>query len=134
VLRAAAYATGVEFADAESDEQAFPDVGPDNVHFERVNGAAELDLVEGRTDGDYHPARSTERAQMASVVIRALIHAEPDTAGSSDVSTASADGEAATPAVSRAGMGGEENLALLLLLLLPVAVVYGRRRRDPHSD
>jgi hypothetical protein len=132
VLRGAAYAMGMDMDEVESDEQAFPDVGPDNVHFERVNGAEEMGLVQGRTDGRYYPAESTERAQMASVVVRSLIQAESDAAGAAGddeaVAAASAGGEGAQAALL-AGMGGEEHLALLLLLLLPVAVVYGHRRR-----
>jgi hypothetical protein len=138
VLRAAAYASGVDLDSVESDDQAFPDVGPDNVHFERVNGAAELGLVAGRTDGRYYPASSTERAQMASVVVRSLIHVEQGAAATSARSTANPDDTGAAAgssgggplaAAAQLGVGAEEGLALLLLLLLPAAVLHGRRHR-----
>jgi hypothetical protein len=136
VLRAAAFATGVEFEDLESDEQAFPDVAEDNVHFERVNGANELELVLGKTDGTYGPADSTRRDQMASLVVRSLIHVEQETAGDGDVGAGSSEAAAAagaaapgSPVVQQLALGSEEGLALLLLVLLPMAVLYGRRQR-----
>jgi hypothetical protein len=134
VLRAAAYATGVDFAALESDEQAFDDVGEDNVHFERVNGANELELVLGKTDGTYGPAESTRRDQMASLVVRSLIHVEQETAGEGDGASASEAGAvgtagSGTPAAQQMAIGGEEGLALLVLVLLPMAAFYGRRQR-----
>jgi hypothetical protein len=135
VLRAAAYASGADLDDVESDEQAFPDVGPDNVHFGRVNGAAELGLVAGRTDGRFYPDNSTERAQMASVVVRSLIHVEGTAGGGGNASSsdagaaASSSGAGPLAAATQAGVGSEEGMALLLLLLLPAVVVYGRRQR-----
>jgi hypothetical protein len=134
VLRAAAYATGVDFEELESDEQAFEDVGEDNVHFERVNGAYELELVLGKTDGTYGPSDSTRRDQMASLVVRTLIHVEQETAGTGD-DAGSSEAAAFVPAGSGApltgqlAIGGEEGLALLVLFLLPMAVLHGRRRR-----
>jgi hypothetical protein len=85
VLRAHAFATGQDVEDLESDEQAFEDVGEDNVHFERVNGAAELGLIRGRTDGLFHPDAPTRRDQMATLMARLLAGIEgsetADTAG-----------------------------------------------------
>jgi hypothetical protein len=72
VLRAHAFATGQDVAALESDEQAFDDVGPDNVHFRRVNGAAELGLVRGRSATAFEPAADTRRDQMATLMARLL--------------------------------------------------------------
>jgi hypothetical protein len=136
VLRAAAYATGVAFEDVESDDRAFPDVGPDNVHFERVNGAAEMGLVAGRTDGRFHPANSTERAQMASVVVRSLIHIERAGAGGGAAGASDAGAVGSSPgngplaaAAAQVDLMSEEGLALLLLVLLPAVVLSARRQR-----
>jgi hypothetical protein len=85
VLRAHAFATGQDVEDLESDEQAFEDVGEDNVHFARVNGAAELGLIRGRTDTTFQPAAPTRRDQMATLMARLLAGIEGsetgDTAG-----------------------------------------------------
>jgi glycerophosphoryl diester phosphodiesterase len=71
-LRAVAYATDTEVSELESDERAFDDVGPDNVHFRAVNGAAELGLVRGRGDGVFAPSSPMRRDQLATVVVGLL--------------------------------------------------------------
>lgn len=75
LLRAAAYGTDASLAELHSDRRQFDDVGPDNAHFENVNGAAEQQLVSGN-DGRYRPAMATRRDQMASLVIRLLRYVE----------------------------------------------------------
>lgn len=62
-------ANGVE--DFESPGQAFPDVTPDNVHFENVNVAAlVLGLADGKASGEYDPEETVLRQQMASFLVR----------------------------------------------------------------
>ena len=129
VLRAAAYALDIDFEDVESDQQAFPDVGADNVHFERVNGAAELGLAEGHTDDTYRPANGTERAQMASLVVRTLVHVE-----SGAEATAAGDDDRQRTAAAATWFDRSGTPALLALtLLLPAAVLYSRRRGVAHT-
>lgn len=55
-----------------SDEQASPDVGPDNTHFANVNGASEAGLAQRFGDGTFRSAEGVRRDQMASFVVRLL--------------------------------------------------------------
>lgn len=69
LIRAAEHASDTELG---SDEQAFGDVPPGNVHFRNVNGAAEQGLAQGHPDGSYRPAGVVRRDQTASFAVRLL--------------------------------------------------------------
>jgi glycerophosphoryl diester phosphodiesterase len=71
-LRAYAHASGTDLEALESDRQAFDDVGPDNVHFSAVNGAAELGLIRGRATDRFAPGSHMSRDQLATVVVGLL--------------------------------------------------------------
>jgi hypothetical protein len=71
LLRAAAHARGADAADLERDDSPFDDVG-DSVHRRAIGGAFALGLVRGVTETRYAPRDDTTRAQMASVLVRAL--------------------------------------------------------------
>jgi glycerophosphoryl diester phosphodiesterase len=71
-LRAQAYATGTDLAKLQSDERAFADVAPDNLHYGAVNGAVEQGLVRGRTADRFAPDAQMRRDQLATVVVGLL--------------------------------------------------------------
>ncbi|HEX4820827.1 MAG TPA: S-layer homology domain-containing protein, partial [Acidimicrobiales bacterium] len=49
----------------------FPDVtDPTDPHFANISCAKDAGIVQGKTDGLYHPNENTSRAQMASLVAR----------------------------------------------------------------
>jgi hypothetical protein len=50
----------------------FPDVGPNYVHADNIGCAATLGLVLGWPDGDFRPLSPLTRAQLASILLRAL--------------------------------------------------------------
>ena len=72
MVQAAEWAFGDdEFLVGEEPVPAFPDVQPDNVHYDNVNsGALVLGLVSGKTDMTFDPGMFTTREQMASFLVR----------------------------------------------------------------
>ncbi len=62
-----------DFLVGEEPVPAFPDVLPNNVHYDNVNsGALVLGLVDGKESGLFDPGMLTSREQMASFLIRLL--------------------------------------------------------------
>jgi uncharacterized membrane protein len=54
------------------EEMRFPDVRRGNPHAERIGCAGALELMQGYGDGTFGPERSLTRAQLASILARAL--------------------------------------------------------------
>ncbi|HPX70990.1 MAG TPA: S-layer homology domain-containing protein, partial [Bacillota bacterium] len=50
----------------------FPDVDPDAKYHDAVAVLSDLDVVSGYTDGNYKPDNVVTRAEMASLIIKAL--------------------------------------------------------------
>lgn len=69
VIRAAERAYGEGFDDSS---QRFEDVSSDNVHFENVNFAARVGIVQGFDGDTFGPDRHTRRDQMTAFVVRLL--------------------------------------------------------------
>lgn len=62
-------ANGGDAAGFSTDDTYFPDVDG-NVHEDNINGIASEGIVQGRTDGRYHPAHAVNRGQMAAFIMR----------------------------------------------------------------
>jgi hypothetical protein len=74
MVQAAEFAFGDdEILVGEEPVPAFPDVLPNNVHYDNVNtGALVLGLVDGKDSGLFDPGMLTSREQMASFLVRLL--------------------------------------------------------------
>lgn len=73
LMRAAGFALANGDVDAfDSTAQAFTDVPSGNVHFEKVNAAAENNIALGTGGNQFSPRQETRRDQMASFVVRLL--------------------------------------------------------------
>ncbi|MEK7529168.1 MAG: S-layer homology domain-containing protein [Patescibacteria group bacterium] len=70
---------GVVFAVTRS-EAAFPDVSNGHENFAAIEALAEMDFVEGYSDGTFRPSRVINRAEAAAMIVRALAPGgvEPD--------------------------------------------------------
>ena len=72
MVQAAEYAyEDTEFLVGDEPVPAFPDVLPNNVHYDNVNsGARVLGLVDGKSSGLFDPGMFTNREQMATFLVR----------------------------------------------------------------
>ena len=72
LMRAAGFALEDDVNAFDSTTQQFSDVPSGNVHFAKVNAAAENNIAQGVGGGQYDPRDETRRDQMASFVVRLL--------------------------------------------------------------
>lgn len=71
LLRSAAFARGTDEASLQREDSPFTDID-DSAHRRAIAGAHALGLVRGITESRYAPRDGTTRAQMASLLVRAL--------------------------------------------------------------